>query len=158
MLSKKITVAEWERQTAQTLRNLSIYQYALGVGGIKQMDWRDHSVIGGKLNYQLQKLRNFSAEILRGELTEKQIKARTELYYNHTRSLYELGRQQGHKRNGYLWERRVLSNVENCAECIGYAATGWVIIGTLPNIGDRCTCKANCKCTFYYSNSLSRPK
>jgi hypothetical protein len=158
MLKKEISVADWESGTAQILRNLSVYQYAVGVGGAKQMDWKDQSLISGQLNFQLQKLRGFSNEILRGELTEKQIRARIQLYYNKTRGLYELGRQQGHRRNGYLWERRVLSNVENCAECITYANTGWVTIGTLPNIGDRCSCKANCKCSFYYSNSLNRPK
>ena len=160
LLTKDISVAEWERQTAGVLRNLSIWQYSLGVGGIKQMDWKDYAIITGELNFQFQHLRNFSKDILSGTLTEAQIRARTQLYLNRSRNLYERGRLEGHRRNGYLWERRVLATVENCADCIGYASSGWLPIGTLPSPGDRCQCRANCKCTKYYSNSISisRPK
>lgn len=157
MLSKKINVSEWERQTAQLIRNLAIYQYSLGIGGIKQMDWRDHAELTGKLNLQYQYLRSFSYEILQGNLSEAQINARAQMYYNKTRHFYQDGKLEGHIRNGYLWERRVLSAAHNCDDCISYSGVGWVKIGTLPNPGESCQCRANCRCVKYYSKSLILP-
>ena len=157
MLSKKINVYEWERQTAQLIRNLAIYQYSLGIGGIKQMYWLDHAELTGKLNLQYQYLRSFSHEILRGNLSEAQINARVQMYYNKTRHFYQDGKLEGHTRNGYLWERRVLSAAHNCDDCISYSGVGWVKIGTLPNPGESCQCRANCRCVKYYSKSPILP-
>jgi hypothetical protein len=157
LLSGRINVARWERQTAELLRSLAVYQYALGVGGAKQMDWRDYSLISGQLNLEHQYLRRFSQDILRGDLSEAQILARVKMYYNKTNHFRERGRLEGHKRNGYLWERRVISAVHNCDDCIRYNGMGWAQIGTLPNPGENCQCKSNCKCVKYYSNALMMP-
>ena len=157
LFSGQISVARWERQTAELLRSLAIYQYALGVGGIKQMDWKDYSLINGQLNIEYMYLRRFAQDILRGNLSESQIAARVNMYYNKTNHFRERGRLEGHKRNGFLWERRVISAVHNCSDCIAYNAMGWAQIGTLPNPGENCQCKSNCKCVKYYSNSIIMP-
>jgi hypothetical protein len=158
LFSGKINVARWERQTAELLRSLAIYQYALGIGGAKQMDWQDYSLINGQLNLEYQYLRRFSRDILRGNLSEAQIEARIKMYYNKTNHFKERGRLEGHKRNGYLWERRVIAANHSCDDCIRYTGMGWAQIGTLPNPGENCQCKSNCKCVKYYSNSLMMPK
>jgi hypothetical protein len=157
LLSGKINVSTWERQTAELIRDVSLYQYSLGIGGLKQMDWRDHAELSGKLNLQYQYLRGFSNEILRGELSEAQIAARAQMYYNKTRHFYEDGKLKGHSRNGYLWERRVIAASHSCSDCIRYSSMGWAKIGTLPNPGENCQCRANCKCVKYYSNSPILP-
>lgn len=158
LFSGAINVATWERQTAEALRGLAVYQYALGIGGIKQMDWKDHSLINGQLNLEYQYLRRFSLDILRGDLSEAQIRARIQMYYNKGNHFREQGRLEGHKRNGYLWERRVLAAHHSCDDCIRYNGMGWAQIGTLPNPGESCQCKSNCKCVKYYSNSIIMPK
>jgi hypothetical protein len=158
LLSGKINVATWEREIAQSLRDLSIWEYAIGVGGTKQMGWKDYALITGDLNFQYQKLRNFSQEILDGKLSKSQIRARVQMYYSKARSLNQSGRREGHRRNGYLWERRVLANAENCNSCVRYSAIGWLPIGTLPLPTQSCECRANCLCRFYFSNSIARPK
>ena len=158
LFSGKINVATWERQTAEALRGLAVYQYALGIGGVKQMDWKDHSLINGQLNLQYQYLRRFSQEILRGDLSEAQIRARIQMYYNKGNHFHEQGRLEGHKRNGYLWERRVLAAHHSCDDCIRYNGMGWAQIGTLPNPGESCQCRANCRCVKYYSNSIIMPR
>ena len=158
LFSGQIDVARWERQTAQLLRSLAVYQYALGVGGAKQMDWQDYSLINGQLNLEYQYLRRFSQDILRGDLSEAQIQARIKMYYNKTNHFRERGRLEGHKRNGFLWERRVIAASHSCNDCISYASMGWAQIGTLPNPGENCQCKSNCRCIKYYSNSLMMPK
>lgn len=157
LFSREISVAQWEQQTAEILRGLAIYQYSLGVGGIKQMDWKDYALINGQLNLQYMYLRRFSQEIMRGELSQAQIDARVQLYYNKTNHFREQGRLEGHKRNGFLWERRVSSAFHSCDDCIRYNSMGWAQIGTLPNPGESCQCKANCRCVKYYSNSLIMP-
>lgn len=158
MLSGSITVADWERQIAQALRDLSIWEYAAGVGGTKQMGWKDYSIITGDLNFQYQKLRQFSQTILNGDLSKAQIRARVQMYFQKARALNQYGRREGHKRNGYMWERRVLANAENCVSCVRYAAAGWLPIGTLPLPTVSCECRANCLCRFYFSNAIARPK
>lgn len=157
LLSGKINVSTWEQQTAQSIRNLAIYQYSLGIGGIKQMDWRDHAEISGKVNLQYQYLRGFSRDIIQGNLSEAQILARVQMYYNKTRHFYEDGKLEGHTRNGFLWERRVLAAFHSCDDCVRYSGVGWVRIGTLPNPGESCQCRANCKCVKYYSKSPILP-
>lgn len=157
LLSGKINVSTWEQQTAQSIRNLAIYQYSLGIGGIKQMDWRDHAEISGKVNLQYQYLRGFSRDIIQGNLSEAQILARVQMYYNKTRHFYEDGKLEGHTRNGFLWERRVLAAFHSCDDCVRYSGVGWVKIGTLPNPGESCQCRANCKCVKYYSKSPILP-
>lgn len=157
LLSGKINVSTWEQKTAQSIRNLAIYQYSLGIGGIKQMDWRDHAEISGKVNLQYQYLRGFSRDIIQGNLSEAQILARVQMYYNKTRHFYEDGRLEGHARNGFLWERRVLAAFHSCDDCVRYSGVGWVKIGTLPNPGENCQCRANCKCVKYYSKSPILP-
>ena len=157
LLSGKINVSTWERQTAELIKNVSLYQYSLGIGGLKQMDWRDHAELNGKLNLQYQYLRTFSNEIIRGNLSEAQIAARAQMYYNKTRHFYEDGRLEGHSRNGYLWERRVIAASHSCSDCIRYSGMGWAKIGTLPNPGENCQCRANCRCVKYYSNSPILP-
>jgi len=157
LLSGKINVSTWEQKTAQSIRNLAIYQYSLGIGGIKQMDWRDHAEISGKVNLQYQYLRGFSRDIIQGNLSEAQILARVQMYYNKTRHFYEDGRLEGHARNGFLWERRVLAAFHSCDDCVRYSGVGWVKIRTLPNPGESCQCRANCKCVKYYSKSPILP-
>lgn len=157
MFSGDIDVARWERQTAELLRSLAIYQYSLGIGGAKQMDWKDYSLINGQLNLEYQYLRRFSQDILRGSLSEAQIEARIQMYYNKTNHFRERGKLEGHKRNGYLWERRVIAAKHSCEDCIRYNSMGWAQIGTLPNPGENCQCKSNCRCVKYYSKSLTMP-
>ena len=157
LLSGKINVATWERQTAELIRNVSLYQYSLGIGGLKQMDWRDYAELNGKLNLQYQYLRSFANEILQGNLSKAQIAARAQMYYNKTRHFYEDGKLEGHTRNGFLWERRVIAASHSCDDCIRYSSMGWAKIGTLPNPGENCKCRANCKCVKYYSNSPILP-
>lgn len=157
LLAGKINVSTWERQTAELIKNVSLYQYSLGIGGLKQMDWRDYAELNGKLNLQYQYLRAFSNEIIRGNLSEAQIAARAQMYYNKTRHFYEDGRLEGHSRNGYLWERRVIAASHSCSDCIRYSGMGWAKIGTLPNPGENCQCRANCRCVKYYSNSPILP-
>lgn len=143
-----ISVATWERQTAEALKTLHIQSYVLGRGGMRQMGDGDYRNISDKLRYQFQKLRGFSEDIINEGMSEAQFKARLDLYTNAARSSYENGRRAAHG-EGWL-ERRVLGGTNNCDPCVSHAGRGWQPRGTLPGIGEQCDCMARCQCGFEF--------
>jgi hypothetical protein len=145
MFAQKLDVGSWELEIAQLLRQVSIWQYSIGIGGIGKLESRDYGIIGNQLRGEYSYLRAFSNDIISGELSEAQIRARLNLYFNKTRALYERGRREGHRNNGYIWEKRSLNSQQECADCSAYSRMGWQIIGTLPGIGESCSCKSNCR-------------
>lgn len=158
LLNGKLTVGGWESEIAAQIKQVSIWQTMIGKGGQKQLDSRDYGRVGAEMRLQLSYLRKFSQEVLEGRLTANQIKARVNLYFERTTGLYEEARRSGHKENGYLWERRQLNSGGNeCADCFSYAAMGWQAIGILPRPGNSCECRANCLCSFKFSDELPKP-
>ena len=99
----------------------------------------------------------FSREIQAGKLSQAQISARIELYFNKTRFDYESGRSAIHAESDYRWERRIKPARESCSSCIQYKDMGWQSSGTLPKPTQQCECQANCKCYFEYSKSREKP-
>lgn len=157
LLEGKITVAQFERDIAYATKQLGIWQYGLGSGGVGQLDYRDYGIIGSHQRFQLQKLRGFTQDILDGKLSPAQIRARLDLYFEKTHGMYERGRLEAHRRAGFLWERRILGSVVPCGDCPRFANAGWVTIGTLPNPTESCACRANCKCRKEFSDSITKP-
>lgn len=157
MFAQKLDVGSWELEIAQLLRQVSIWQYSIGRGGIGKLEARDYGIIGYQLRNEYGYLREFSNDIISGELSEAQIKARLNLYFNKSRSLYERGRRESHKNAGYIWEKRSLNSQNECPDCAAYAGMRWQVVGVLPSIGESCQCKGNCRCTFTFSSSISRP-
>lgn len=155
LFGDRISLGGWEREVAGLLKTLHIQQYKLGVGTMTQ---RDYGIIGNKLRSEYQFLRNFSTEIAFGRLTEAQVLARVKLYVNATWGSYQRGKREGHRRAGIRWEKRTLNSRIPCKDCPGYANVGWVPAGFLPNIGEACECRSNCKCSFVYSYAQIRPQ
>jgi hypothetical protein len=47
--------------------------------------------------------------------------------------------------------RRILDpQAQHCQDCIDHSARGMVPIGSLPMPGQRCACRARCKCRVEY--------
>ncbi len=156
MIDGKITVDEWEREFAANIKIRTVQLYQLGKPG--QLDSTDRGRLGNQIRFQYDKLWNFRNAIVNGDLSDEQIKYRANLYFNKTRWAYEEGRRRSHYQAGYMWERRIRQAVESCIECIAIANVGWTAINTLPRIGEACSCRANCKCRFIYSNSVVQPE
>ncbi len=155
MLDKKINVGEWENAIASQLKTATIQLYKLGKPELNQ---RDYGIIGSRfLKKQYAKLRKFSYDILTGGLSEAQIKARTNLYFNKLRGVFEDAQRESHKEARCPWERRKINSKEPCSKCPVYAAMGWQSVGTLPQVTEQCDCMANCKCTFEFSWSSIKP-
>lgn len=143
-----ISLQTWESETAQALKTLHIQSYVLGKGGMRQMEDSDYRNLTTKLQFQFQKLRGFSQDIVTDGMSQAQFKARLELYTSAARASYENGRRAAHDSN---WlERRILSGTNHCDPCIGHAARSWQPKGTLPGIGEDCDCMARCNCSFEF--------
>ncbi|MGL5878020.1 MAG: hypothetical protein ACRC2V_09615 [Xenococcaceae cyanobacterium] len=156
MLLGDITVEVWEREFMSQIKTRTIQLYQLGKPG--ELDQTDKGKLGNQVRYQYDKLWNFRNSIINGELTEAQIKYRSELYFHKTRWAHEEGKRRSHYQAGYMWERRIRQAKESCVECIAIASLSWQAINTLSRIGENCSCKANCKCVFEYSNSITMPE
>lgn len=158
LIGGKVSLADWEKQTAQQLKQLNTWTYLLGKGGQKNMSQSDYGKLGLRLSFEYGYLRGFSEKIKTDGMSEAQFLARLELYINKANGTRQIAVQASHKDAGYLWERRYLRAVENCKSCISYAAMGWQPLGSLPAPTERCECQANCKCTFRFSRDLSKPE
>ena len=158
LVEGKITVATWEETTAKTLKELHLNSYALGKGGVAQMSSRDYGIIGSELRSEYEYLRGFSQDILKGELSEAQLRDRLSLYIDAAYSSYERGRFESHRSNGYNWERRYRNSAQSCSSCVVYAARGWQPLGSQPHIGEACECGNRCRCHKEYSKDRRRPK
>jgi hypothetical protein len=49
-----------------------------------------------------------------------------------------------------LMKRKLDGQAQHCQDCLDYAARGIVPIGTLPLPGQRCACRARCRCSIEY--------
>ena len=158
LLKLEISVGEWEREMAASIRQASIWNYSIGKGGIGQLTQSDYGKIGYEMRFQLGKLRNFSSEILSGELSDAQIRDRASKYFDRTYGMVEEGSRTAHREEGYSWEKRNLNSGGNeCADCSAYKGMGWMQIGTLPRPTESCQCKSNCRCSLQFSNSITKP-
>jgi hypothetical protein len=150
------SLRDWELEMLRSIRQTSIWQYAMGRGGVGRLSQRDYGIIGAEMRSQASYLRNFSEEVQAGELSEAQIKSRANSYFSKTYGLHERGREEAHREAGYLYERRIRESQNPCAECIFYSERGWVLIGTLPSPTSRSSCGAHCRCRKQFAKELSK--
>jgi hypothetical protein len=103
-----------------------------------------------KLASELKYAANFVRDITSGRLSPAQIQMRFQMYAQHIQQTYFGAQTDVQRAAGMTEERRVLNPGESCADCIAYAARGWVPIGTLPEPGEESECQANCNCGKEY--------
>ncbi len=157
LVNGKITVPTWEQGTRDIIKQLYTQQYLLGIGGQKEMTQRDYGILGQQIREQYKYLNGFAQELIANGMSEEQFKSRLQLYANASRQAFEKGKLESHQRAGYNWEKRIRTKVESCDPCIGYAAQGWVPIGTLPEPCQQCDCRANCGCYKQFSDEANKP-
>jgi hypothetical protein len=157
LLEGKITVKTWEEQTAIALKQLHTQAYLLGKGGIKNMTQSDYGVIGSRLKKQYQYLRGFSNDLINKGMSKAQFKMRIQQYLEASKGTYEEARARSHSNAGFKWEKRIRTKTNSCPPCINFEGLGWQPIGTLPNTGEQCDCRANCGCYKKFSADSLRP-
>lgn len=145
-----LDTAAWYEGMTRTIIRSHIQATIAGKGGLLRTGISDWRRVAGQIQQELTYLRTFAIAVAAGGLTAAQIAARSALYSNHAQVSYWSALDAGQKQRGFTQERRVLGAAEHCPDCVGYAAQGWVPIGTLPAPGDGSVCRANCKCTKEY--------
>ena len=94
LAERDITLGQWERNMREQIKEQYVQQYLLGRGGRDLMTAEDWGSIGGSLAEQYSWLNKFSAQIATGELSEKQIAARSEMYLHSAREMFEKARSR----------------------------------------------------------------
>jgi hypothetical protein len=145
-----ISLQEWQTGIVTELRDLHLQAYALGAGGWENLTDADYANIKKTLDSEMVFFDAFSKEIADGKLSNAQIEARSQMYASRLNNVYENGRLASHIKAGYKTESRHRTVTESCEECIEYELAGIVEINTLPNPGEACRCRSNCKCYKQY--------
>ncbi len=155
-----ISVANWQRGMAGSLRETHLQLRMLAVGGKDRMTPRHYGSVGGMIRADTDRLARFGQAVARGELSMPQIQARAQLYGQaNLRREYDRGREMLARDAGWALERRVLNaGAEHCKGCSGEASLGFVEIGTLAPIGGHeCRSGDRCRIERRYSAAEARP-
>ena len=147
-----ITSQQWRALMGREIKDAYIVQLQAGTGGRLATTQADYGRIGGRLAFQYRQLNKLQAEFEAGTISEKQLMARAQMYTQSSRQAFFDGATASNEAAGYTEERRTLGAVRTvlCATCVGYAARGWVPIGTLPEPGQDSECLSNCRCNKEY--------
>jgi hypothetical protein len=146
-----ITIDQWQGSVREALKAAHIQAAVLGQGGRNALSPSDYGRIGQKLRQEYRYLERFVRDMLDGSVSSAHALNRVGLYAESVRSSYWEGTTVRQNQQGYSLMRRILDGqAVHCQDCIGYAQRGIVPIGSLPMPGQRCECRARCKCTIEY--------
>lgn len=113
----------------------------------------DPAAASPALDRQLDYLDAFARDVESGsQPLDGTLAARAAMYARSALGAYAGAERRQARGAGAALERRVLDpGAEHCRECIDLAALGWQPAGTLPDIGEGCSCIVNCHCHFEFS-------
>lgn len=167
-LSGEITLEEWVRRSASTIRVSHTLSTALAVGGIDRATTNEEAEkrIRAELNF----LAGFEQDIRKGKLSEAKMQSRIASYMlavpvtywlidqREKEKLRELKRvkkitngvalTEEELRSIYTEARRYRRASESCSGCIAYAGF-WMPIAKMPPIGSL-DCRSRCRCFIVY--------
>lgn len=155
MLDRDIDVADWEVEVAQILVPLLLCMFAFGRAADRMTD-DDLDYVRDRARVQLEYLRQFSTDIIKGTQSAAQIEARIKLYTQDDRIAESEGRETLHLVDEWPYYCNVLgipASGESCQQCIDLTGRGWVERDTLTPLGMR-TCVWNDYCHFEYAREL----
>ncbi len=94
MASGDITVQRWTLDTWSTIRETYIDEYAAGRGGRHILTQQDYGSIGGMMSNQSTYFKRFAEQIKNGELSEAQVRMRSQMYIDSATQAFERGRSR----------------------------------------------------------------
>lgn len=111
----------------------------------------EYGRIGQRLRAEYAYLQQFAADLMAGRISGAMALARVQLYGESIRGSYWEGTSIRQEQQGYSLMRRILDPQANhCQDCLDYAARGLVPLGSVPLPGQRCACRARCRCSVEY--------
>jgi hypothetical protein len=153
-----ISLADFYSIGREEMKREYLRLYMLAVGGKSQMTYSDYGRVGAMLKEQYKYFNGFLQDIAAGNLSEAQIRARLNMYFNSAREAYEKAHAKQAKEWGAVEERwNVTNGIENCPDCLAYESEGWKPFGYFPVIGSGSTvCLTACKCWKEYRNAQGK--
>lgn len=146
-----ITIDQWQGSVREAIKTAHIQATVLGHGGRDGLGAAEYGRIGQRLRQEYTYLQRFASDILAGRVSGAMALARVQLYAESVRGSYWEGTAIRQERQGYTLMRRILdSQAQHCDDCLRYARAGMVPIGSLPMPGQRCECRARCRCSVQY--------
>lgn len=146
-----ITLDQWQESVREALKLVHVQAAIIGNGGRETMGAADWGRIGQRLRVEYAYLQNFANDLLGNRVSIAQSLARIGLYAQSVRGSFWEGTSIRQEKQGYSLMRRILdSQAKHCQDCLDYAARGMVSIGSVPLPGQRCACRANCRCSVKY--------
>lgn len=165
LIRRQISLETWQETTGRALKSLWLQEYALGRGGVKQVEPTEWLAVGRQLREQYSYLRGFSEDINRGysvgkdgrqiPMSESRFRARLNMYSKAAKTSFEMGKQEVAKSQGKMFMQRFINSRHPCRDCPKYARMGIQPIGALPLPGQRCQCLSACRCSVRYFGSLT---
>lgn len=152
MLSNgQITLDQWQGSVREAIKTAHIQAAIVGYGGREAMGTAEFGRIGQRLRAEYGYLQNFVSDLLGGRVSAPMAVARIGLYAQSVRGSYWQGTELREQERGFsLMRRKLDAQAQHCQDCIDYAARGVVPIGSLPMPGQRCACRARCRCSIEY--------
>lgn len=157
LLNGRISLEVWQRNQAQDIyySHLRMVQAGAGTAAeirprhLQRLYERLHGMPheGGLGVGEMQALGRFARQIRAGELSEAMILARSRRYGENVGASYYEADHVSRVADG-TWEgfRRLDPAADHCPECPAYATAGWVPADQIVAKGERCSCRAACRC------------
>ena len=149
--SGDITLDQWQGSVREALKLVHVQAAIIGNGGRETMGAADWGRIGQRLRVEYAYLQGFANDLLGARVSSAMALARIQLYAQSVRGSFWEGAAIRSEKQGYSLMRRILdAQAKHCESCLAYAARGVVSIGSVPLPGQRCECRANCRCSVKY--------
>jgi hypothetical protein len=146
-----LTLDQWQGSVREAIKNAHIQAALIGYGGKDEMGPAEYGRIGQRLRAEYTYLQGFARDLLDGRISNPMALARVSLYAQSVRGSYWQGTELRQQQQGFsLMKRKLDGQAQHCQDCLDYSARGIVPIGTLPLPGQRCACRARCRCSIEY--------
>lgn len=150
LISGDLSLADWENQMLDLIKEVNLTGSAIESGGWYQMDFSDFGFAGSKIRGEYGYLRDFAGQIADGtQPLDGTLWRRARLYGEQGRVTYYDAAAKRAKDDEFNEERSFTTPADHCDLCVSEESKKWVKIGSLIPIGAR-TCVSNCKCFMKY--------
>jgi hypothetical protein len=146
-----ITLDQWQASVREAIKGAHIQAAIIGHGGRNQLGSAEYGRIGQRLREEYAYLQRFARDLLDQRSSPAMALSRISLYAQSVRGSYWQGTELRKQQQGFSLMRRKLDpQAQHCSDCVAYAARGVVPIGSVPLPGQRCACRARCRCSVEY--------
>jgi hypothetical protein len=146
-----ITLDQWQGSVREAIKAAHLQAAIIGHGGRSGMGSAEYGRVGQRLRQEYAYLQGFARDLLDQRISGPMAAARIGLYSQSVRGSFWEGASIRKEQQGFGLMQRILDpSAQHCSDCVAYASRGVVSIGSVPLPGQRCACRARCRCTVRY--------